>query len=204
MEHIVSWIVKHAQHAHWFSFILILLAGLNIPVSIDLVVIVSAILAATVVPQNTFLLVGSIFFGACFSAMISYWFGRKLGEKLQNKKWFSTILNPSKIQKMHSFYDKHGFWTLLVGRFIPFGVRNCLFMSSGVSRVHFGKFILRDAVACLIWCCLSFYLFYSIGQNYAVIYKHFMWIWLGLIVLASLVISLVIWRKKANRRNTEL
>ncbi len=197
MEAIINWIVSHADKAHLFIFIAILLAGFNIPISIDLLVIIGAILAATTVPENTWVIFSSIFIGACLSAWIAFWFGRILGSKLSGKKWFEKLMPESRIQKLRQFYEKHGFWTLLIGRFIPFGIRNCLFMTTGMSKFAFRRFAMRDLVACLIWSSISFYVFYTIGQNYQVIYNHFLTFSAGLVLLIALTVSFIVWRKKA-------
>ena len=56
MEYLTQIIVHHAQNAHWFIFIAIILAGFNIPFSADLLILAAALLAATVVPEHTWLL----------------------------------------------------------------------------------------------------------------------------------------------------
>ncbi|EKE08018.1 MAG: hypothetical protein ACD_17C00394G0001, partial [uncultured bacterium] len=65
-----------------------------------------------------------------------------------------------------SYYEKYGFWTLLVGRFIPFGVRNCLFLTAGLGKMHFGKFLLSDGIACILSNTVLFSLAYVVGKNY--------------------------------------
>ena len=99
------------------------------------------------------------------------------------------------MEKIKQFYEKYGLWTLVVGRFIPFGVRNCIFMSSGMSKLHFGKFILMDAVACAVWCSSLFYLFYTLGQNYDVIWHYLKTF--NLIVFAAFSVTVIglIWYK---------
>jgi membrane protein DedA with SNARE-associated domain len=143
-----------------------MLAGLNIPVSEDLMIILSAVLAATVVPENTGLLFLFVFLGCYLSDWVCYWIGRKLGPKLWEIKWFAKTVDRKRLESIHNYYEKYGFWTLLVGRFIPFGVRNCLFLSAGAGKMHFGKFILSDGIACLISNTTLFSVAYFAGKNY--------------------------------------
>ena len=187
----------------WVSFTLVILAGLNFPVSIDLVIILSSVLAATTIPEKTFHIYAAIFTGCYLSAMISYWFGRILGEKMLKFPWFAKLLNPKRLTKIRHFYEKYGLWTLIFGRFIPFGVRNCMFMSSGMSKTHFGKFILRDFFACLIWSATCFTLFYTLGQNYHVIYERFKTV--NLILFSALGVTgiAVLWYKLKKRKLIE-
>jgi len=171
MEPIIDFIVRHAQGAHWLIFGAIILAGLNVPISADLMLIISAVLAATVIPAHAVHLFLAVYLGCVLSAWVAYWLGRVVGPRLLSLRFFSKMLSLERLLKMRHFYDRYGFWTLMVGRFIPFGVRNCLFMSTGMSKLPFVKFVWRDLIACFIWSSCGFYLFYLIGQNYQLIYQ---------------------------------
>ena len=50
MEFLFSFIQENAHYAHWAVFTLLMLAGLNFPISEDLIVTVSGVLASTLVP----------------------------------------------------------------------------------------------------------------------------------------------------------
>ena len=204
MGSIISFIIEHAHLAHWFFFVAILLAGINMPVSIDVVVLAGALLAATVIPEHKWILFISVSVGCYLSAMIAYWVGRLLGGVLPRFKLFRKLLSPERIERTKSFYEKYGLWTLLIGRFIPFGVRNCLFMSTGMSKLSFGKFILRDALACSIWSTVAFFTFYSLGQNYKVLY-HYLKTFNVLIfsVFVVAVIGFVWYKLKKTARSTQ-
>jgi membrane protein DedA with SNARE-associated domain len=149
-----------------------MLAGLNIPISEDLMVILSGILAATVVPQNTLILYAAVFFGAYLSAWLVYWIGRKLGIKLLRFKWFKKTIPIRKLAKIKLFYKNYGFYTLLIGRFIPFGVRNCLFFTAGLTKMNFFKFIIKDILGCFLSTGLLFTLSYTLGRNFDVFYNY--------------------------------
>jgi membrane protein DedA with SNARE-associated domain len=166
MEQLIQFITDHASHGHWVIFIALLLAGCNIPISIDVVMILSAVLASSFAQENAPWLFGSVLFGCIFSAWISYFIGRFAGDKLSSTPLFSKLLHPSKLEKMQNFYAKYGIWTFIIGRFIPFGVRNCIFMTSGMSKMPFKTFAIRDAIGCTLWVSSCFTLFYFVGQNF--------------------------------------
>ncbi|MEX0961680.1 MAG: DedA family protein [Simkaniaceae bacterium] len=165
IEGLIQYVTDHAKHAPWVVFLSALLAGLNIPISIDILLAFSALLAATTVPHLALPLYFSLLFGCIFSAWIAYWIGRLLGDKLSSVPLFKKPLSEENKNRLSHFYNRYGVWTSIVGRFIPFGVRNCIFMSSGMSRYSFKRFALRDALACFLWATLLFPLFYSIGLN---------------------------------------
>ncbi len=89
MQPIIDFIVQHSSYAPWMTFILILLAGLNLPISLDAIIVLSAFLAATTIPEHTLPLYFSILIGAYFSAWVSYWVGRTVGTKLLKLRYFA-------------------------------------------------------------------------------------------------------------------
>ncbi len=166
MDSIIQFIFEHAQYAHWLVFGALMLAGINVPISEDLMIILSAVLAATVVPEHTVHLFLGVFLGCYLSDWVCYWIGRKFGPKLWSIRWFAKTFDRKRIDQISQYYTRYGFWTLLVGRFIPFGVRNCLFLTAGLGRMHFGKFIFSDGIACILSNTVLFTLAYSTAKNY--------------------------------------
>lgn len=203
MDALVEWLLSHSHHAHWYIFGAVLLAGFNVPISADILIVLAGFLAATVVPEHLWHLYLSIFLGCYFSAWIAYWTGRLLGKRLSKFKWFNKIMPPLRLEKIQRFYGRHGLWTLLVGRFIPFGVRNCIFMSSGMSRVSFLKFALWDLLACSAWSSLSFYCFYLLGQNYQALFNHLKTINMLIFLAFSVTVIGFIWYKQRKKRAIE-
>ena len=198
MSLLVQFISDHASHAHWFIFLGLLLAGCNIPISIDLLVITAALLSAQFVPENLWILYSTLLIGCCLSAWISYFLGKTLGNKLKNWKIFQPILSEIKLASMQKFYQKYGIWAFIVGRFIPFGVRNALFMTSGMSKTPFLRFATLDFIACFIWISLSFTLFFHLGQNFDTLWAHVKTINSYIFIAFSIAVIVIFWYKRAN------
>jgi membrane-associated protein len=204
MEYLTTLVANHAHNAHWYLFTALILAGFNVPVCSDLMILLAAVLAATVVPETLWLLYGSVLVGCYLSAMCAYWLGRLLGPALGKSIFFRKLINPLRLAKIRQFYEKYGLWTLIVGRFIPFGARNCIFMSSGMSKLSFGKFILKDALACTIWCSTAFYFFFTLGKNYETLWGYLRTFNLLIFAAFSVTVIGIIWykrRKKAPAKN---
>ena len=169
MGQLINFIIENSCIAPWACFGLILLAGFNIPISIDVILAAAAFLAANTFPELRFFLFMSVLLGAYFSAWICYWIGRKVGVKLLKISYFTKCLPQKRLNQMRLFYQKYGLLTLLIGRFIPFGFRNCLFMTTGMSECSFVKFMWRDALACTLWVSLCFISFYHLAQSYEIL-----------------------------------
>lgn len=179
MESIFSFIVDHASSAHYFVFLCFMLAGINFPISEDLLIIFSAVLASTVVPENWLKLFLAVFLGAFLSDWIPYWVGRKWGIHICKWKWFCRLVESKKFRVVQKNYLRFGSLTLFLGRFIPFGIRNCLFAVAGISRMPFGKFLLVDGCACFISNTTLFFLSYFCGKNFEILKNQLRWVNLG-------------------------
>lgn len=195
----MEWILAHADKAHWFIFGGILLAGFNLPISLDVLLIAGALLAATVVPEHTLHLFLALFFGALFSAWIAYGLGRLFGPKLLRFRLFSKLLTPDRLKRMQKFHVRFGLWSLIIGRFIPFGVRNCVFMSSGLSKTPFLFFAMRDAIACLLWTSVCFAACFFLGQNYELLIRGVKTFNLLIFSLFSVTLIGWVWYKKRKK-----
>jgi membrane-associated protein len=163
MDAAAQFISQYTYLAPLLIFGLLLLAGFNLPVSEDGMLFLSAYLAKDH-PHLLLWFFAGVFAGAYFSDLISYWVGRILGGKLLKSRFAPKSLSTKNLDKINGFYNKYGMVTLIVGRFIPFGVRNLLFMSAGLSRMKFAKFAFSDFVACLISNIIYFTLYYLYGH----------------------------------------
>jgi membrane protein DedA with SNARE-associated domain len=198
-----EFIFQHQQLAPIIVFLSLLLAGMNIPISIDIMLVLTAFFTATTSPDHYYTLYISLLLGTYFSAWISYWIGRVLGNRLRKTRFFFSILSEKKVQKMKTFYEKYGFWSLLIGRYIPFGVRNCLFMTTGLSRSRFGQFIIRDLAACIIWVTSMWLIFIHLSKNLENMLSTLKSLQITLFFGISVTVIGGIWykiKKKRNRR----
>lgn len=202
MSYIIDWIVNHADQAHYLIFLALMLAGFNVPISEDLLIVIGSLLAATVIPENSWLLFLFIFLGCYLSDWVAYWIARKFGRKLWKLKWFARTIPLKRLEQTQRFYTQYGFWTLFFGRFIPFGVRNCLFFTAGLGKMPFRKFLISDGLACLISNTILFWTTFFLGKNYQPLLR-----WLktfNLIIFSLFVVTIIalfwynVHKKKSN------
>lgn len=162
-------ICEHAAYAHLILFGMLLLAGLNIPLSEDLILLGGGMIASTCLSDGVWAMWTWLFLGCIFSAWEAFWIGRILGPKLYNIPWISRHFTPQIVGKLNGYYERFGIFTFIFGRFIPGGVRNALFMTAGLGGMPFPLFILRDGIACFIQMSLLFYIGYTFGENWQVL-----------------------------------
>ena len=162
MEELLLIIQANIQYAHYIIFGTLLLAGLNIPISEDAMIFISALLASKHPDYLPHLFIG-VYLGAYFSDLICYSLGRFLGPKLFEIRFFAKMVSTERIDKISAYYQNYGVITLIIGRFIPFGVRNALFLTAGLGKMNFIKFALSDLLACTISTVSFFTLYFHYG-----------------------------------------
>lgn len=183
------------------AFIALILAGLNIPVSEDAIIVASAAICY----ENPKLLIPTVLFvyaGIIASDIISYFWGYFCSKGLRSLKAVNRILKSNKRILILNRLEKHGFLTFITIRFIPFGVRNALFLSSGFFHLKFWKFIIFDAIAAVISSQSLFWIVYFLGDN------SDLWVRIIAGVLLVFLICFVIWnirsiKKELNQINSK-
>lgn len=184
MDAILSFISTYVTYWPLVCFLALFLAGFNVPISEDVLIIMSAIISA----KDRSLLIPNyigLYAGIYISDIICYWFGRLAGNGIIKIKFVARKLTPRRIQKISTQLEKHGFLTYVVTRFIPFGVRNTLFMTSGMLHVAFPKFMLFDGIAAVISSSTLYWLVFFLGESAAANYKL-----IGIILFCVLICAL--------------
>ena len=196
VESLAFWLTQHADLAPLWIFGLLLLTGFSIPISEDVMVIASGVLAGSVLPEKKELLFLAVFLGAYFSDWIAYWMGRLLGTRLSRTRWFS----PERRQAVERFVSRYGFSTLFFGRLIPFGVRNSIFMAAGALKMHFGRFLVSDGISCLLFSLTIFSLAFQCGENYSSLQSCVRSIgYIAIFFVFFSIVGLYIWNRHIRR-----
>ena len=160
-------------------------------------------IASTCIPEHTFKLYFWAFLGCYLSAWEAYWIGRLFGPRLYTIPLFRSIITPKRLEILRTYYAKFGVFTFILGRFCPGGIRNTLFTSSGVTKMPFPLFILRDGIACLISSSVIFYIGYRFGQNFdCVLYYFHRYDYAALFIIVSLALAVItyIWYINRSKR----
>ncbi len=193
-------------YVQYISFGLLMLSGLSFPISEDIVFIISASIAATVAQQNLYYIFAGCFLGAYLSDIMAYFIGRYGIKKILFSPFMvrMKIINPERLQSrldiMSNYFTSYGGKTLFFGRFIPFGMRNVIFMTSGLIKMNLAKFMIIDLCAVTCTSLILFSLGYSFGNNYEVIIPYlnrYKFVFAALIIA---VIALYIAKKALKKR----
>ncbi|MBL7006235.1 MAG: DedA family protein [Spirochaetia bacterium] len=200
METVAAYIQQNLEIAPVIIVLLLTLAGANIPLSED-VINITAALMAVMHPHYAVKLLASVLIGAYLGDTVSYWVGRGAGHLMLAPKGSERRESfKKKVAVMSVFLHKRDVIALIFGRFIPFGFRNILHMTSGIIRISFVRYILLDIPAVLVTTGFLFTLVFLFGRHAADILKTAEIVFLGFLVFAS--IGYLVWRKTWKRCKT--
>lgn len=130
---------------------------------------------------------------------VGYWFGRKTGPLLFEKR--DTFLFKRKhILQAKEFYDKRGGGAIILARFLPI-VRTFAPIVAGIVKMERKTFILYNYVGCVLWVTSMILAGYFLGENEWV--KHnFEKIVIGLIVVTTAPVIFKMFFHKKKPENT--
>lgn len=145
-------------------FVLIVLESTMVPVPSLLVMPFAGFLAS----QGSFslpviLAINSA--GALVGSSLSYWLGMAGGKPLLLKYGKYVMVRPADLDKTEAFFEKHGAWTIFIGRFIPV-VRHLISIPAGVARMNFGSFLFQTFLGASAWGGGLMIVGYILGANW--------------------------------------
>lgn len=133
-------------------------------------------------PVNLLYWIALISTAGVIGNMVGYWFGKKTGPVLFERR--DTLLFKKKhVIQAREFYEKRGGSAIILARFLPI-VRTFAPIVAGVVRMEYKKFFFFNVLGCIAWVVSMVLSGYFLGENEWV--KHnFEKIVIGLIVVTT-------------------
>ena len=136
--------------------------------------------------------------GAVINYALSVWLGRPLVYKFADSRvGHALLLSGEKIQKAETYFNDHGRISTFIGRLIP-GIRQLISIPAGLSRMHFGQFLLYTAMGAFIWNTVLALLGYIANGQKDMIerYSHELGVAIVIILAAAIVLYAFFHRRK--------
>jgi membrane protein DedA with SNARE-associated domain len=139
--------------------------------------------------------------GVLAGDVVLYWAGRRWGERLLGWRVVRYVLTRSRADWLKAAYREHAMKTVAMARHVT-GLRAAAFLTAGIARVPFWKFILADAAAAAVTVPLAFGLAYFFTHQINAILAdvHRVERWLALAGLVAVAAALVVYSARGNRR----
>lgn len=139
----------------------------------------------------------AIFFtAAVIGDTVNYFIGQKIGNGILEKKDVKFI-NKKYLEKAHTFYEKHGSATIVLGRFIPI-IRTFVPFVAGLGEMKYSTFIIYNILGGFLWVVLFLFGGYFFG-NIPFIKNHFSLVLIAIIVISVMPAVITFFREKGSK-----
>jgi len=147
--------------------------------------------------------------GSYFGSLVNYWISHWVGKPFLQKYGKYLFMPPEKLKLAEKWVDRFGTFGIFTARLLPV-VRHLISIPAGVLRMPFGRFSLATIVGAGLWCAiLSWFGQEVIGGNpellqspeamMAVIKAKMHWFLAAVLLLGSLYVALMLFKKKGDR-----
>ena len=200
VENLIAWYSAHMNYASITGLMAVESSFIPFPseVVIPPAVFVagneaSSLCATGVYPIDVMLIVLFGTLGAMIGAVINYglslWLGRLIIYKFADSKvGHLLLLDSEKVKKAEEYFNEHGKISTFIGRFIP-AVRQLISIPAGLSRMHFGWFLLYTFLGAFIWNCVLALLGYLAHGQMDLITEYSHELSIAILVIVGLVIA---------------
>jgi len=176
-------------------FAVLLLGSLGVPIPEEMAIIAAAVLSHEGIIR-WWLALPVCLLGVLSGDMVLYWVGRHWGEDVLNWRVVRLVLTLKRELWLQAAYRRHALKTIVTARHVM-GLRAAAFLTAGMARVPFWKFVAADAGAAALGVPLLFGLaYFFMDQITAIVtdvHRVERWIALaGLLVLAALLVVSVL------------
>jgi membrane protein DedA with SNARE-associated domain len=182
-------------------FLILLATGLGVPIPEELPIVIAAMMARWEVMHWWGALL-SCLGGVLAGDMLLYTLGRHFGRRILQWPPARRILTPEREARVMHAYHRHGLKFVVMARLIM-GLRAAAFLTAGLVRVPFPRFLLVDVTAVLVSVPISFGVAYAIADSVVValarVREMQMWVG-GVALLVAVAWGLVLLRRHLRSR----
>ena len=188
---------EFVEHFTYFGILAVLLLGsLGVPIPEEMPIIAAAVLSHEGLAR-WWLALPVCLLGVLSGDVVLYWTGRHWGEQVLNWRAVRLVLTLAREQWLKAAYRRHALKTVVTARHVM-GLRAAAFLTAGIARVPFWKFIVADTGAAVLsvslWFGLAYFFTDQITAIAAGVRRAERWIALaGLLVIAA-VLVVAVWR----------
>jgi len=194
-------VISIAQFLEEFTylgvFLILFVAGLGVPIPEELPIMAGGVLAHEGVVR-WWLMLPVCVLGVLSGDVVLYWIGRHWGERVLSWRVVRFVMSREREESLKAAYRRHGVKIVFTARHVM-GLRAAAFLTAGIARVPFGKFLAVDAAAAMVGVPVSFGLaFFFTDQLEAIIagvHRAERWVVILALVVAAAWIGIRAYRR---------
>jgi membrane protein DedA with SNARE-associated domain len=185
------------QFTYLGLFLVLFGAGLGLPIPEEVPILAGGALAQANVVRWWIALpvcVGGVLSGD----VILYWVGHHWGEQILEWRVVRRVLSREREERLKAGYQRHGVKVVFLARHI-LGLRAAAFLTAGIARISFARFLVSDALAALVSVPVGFgiaYLFTDqLKRAMAEVHRVERWLALGALAALAAWLTVLAWRQ---------
>jgi membrane protein DedA with SNARE-associated domain len=155
---------------YWGIFLLMFLESTFFPFPSEIVMIPAGYLAFKG-EMNLYIIILVGVLGSVTGALLNYYLAMIFGRKFILKYGKYFFIKEETLDKLDSFFAKHGEISTFTGRLIP-GIRQLISLPAGLARMNIAKFSFFTALGAGIWVVVLVVVGYLVGSNEALISQY--------------------------------
>jgi membrane protein DedA with SNARE-associated domain len=180
-------------------------SGLGLPVPEEVPVVTAGVLAHRGVVRWWLAL--AVCLGGVLSADVAlYWAGRRWGDRVLEHPLLRRLLDPARRDRLAAAYRRRGVAIVFAARHVM-GLRSAAFLTAGIARVPFWRFLAADGAAAGVGIPLNFALAYLFTDHIHALMEDVRRVerWIGLLVLLAAAgwLGAIAWRRSRRVLSTE-
>ncbi|MCY1076626.1 DedA family protein [Archangium lansingense] len=199
-----------AQVALWIAafsypavFLLLVLCGVGVPLSEELVMITGGLVVAHS-GASLMTMVLAAYLGIVVGDSALYRIGRSLGPRVFSHPKMARMLTPARIELLQKMFARRGAVAVFLARFLP-GLRAPAFLLAGATGLPYRRFVLADATAAWVPALGMTWLGFRFGpQVLTDVQGGLRWLLLAAVVVALGVLSVRWVRRRVAVRTTRV
>lgn len=195
-----------AQHGNWIFVILFLIIFAETGLVIfpflpgDSILFIAGTVSASG-GLNVHVLVLALAAAAILGDSVNFATGHYIGPKVFSRAGTTGIwrlIQRSHLQRTHDFFEKHGAFAVVIGRFVPI-VRTFVPFLAGVGQMTYSRFLAYNVAGGILWIGSVTYAGHLFG-NIPWVKSNFRWVVLGIIVVSVLPMAIEYLRGRAKAK----
>jgi len=164
---IVSYI---GDMGYWGIFLLMFLESTFFPFPSEIIMIPAGYLAYKG-EMNLYIVIFVGILGSLGGALLNYYLAKSLGRTLILKYGKYFFIKEETLDKLDTFFSKHGEISTFTGRLIP-GIRQLISLPAGLARMNLATFSFYTSLGAGIWVVVLVAVGYLVGSNEELISEY--------------------------------
>ncbi len=199
LNNLVEFIISTISGSGYVGIFLLMIAeSALIPIPSEVIMPFSGYLATVGKFNAGFVIIaGSI--GNLTGALITYYFGQKLGREFILRYGKFVLLRRSHLELTESYFAKYGDRATFISRMLP-AIRTYISLPAGMAKMNLKKFIIYTLIGSVIWNSALTYLGMQLGQEWKNILQYSDYFDIAVVIIVIILIYLFI-RNRKNKLN---